>query len=216
MSTEERAVPGLKCMRFAVGGLVVQAMFFAASSAFAQYAANPSGKIAGSPPQPQQSNVIDQYLKVPMVNLVPGGIPAEAKIKNPMANDPGSVERGMQYFIGFNCVGCHAPNGGGGMGPSLSSRPFIFGDDPANRFLLIAHGAPYGMPAWGELLPETVIWDLVSYIDSISSAPGDGWGTTVSPAANLPRIQQVPAEFNQTARPWDATQPFSGGQPSQK
>jgi cytochrome c oxidase cbb3-type subunit 3 len=62
------------------------------------------------------------------------------------------------------------------------------------------------MPAWGELLPETVIWDLVSYISSISDAPGNEWGTIFSPVANLPAIEpaieQVPAEFNESAKPF--------------
>jgi hypothetical protein len=88
-----------------------------------------------------------------------------------MANDPASVERGMKYFVGVNCVGCQVPNGGGGMGPSLSRRSFKFGADPASHFVLITHGAPPGMPAWGELLPETVIWDLVSCLSSISDEP---------------------------------------------
>jgi cytochrome c oxidase cbb3-type subunit III len=177
-------------------------------------AQNPAGP-PGNTPQWQQPTTEDKYLKVPMVNNIPGGVPAE-ELKNPMANDPSSVDRGMQYFNTFNCIGCHAPNGGGGMGPSLSSRTFKFGGNPANHFIVIAHGAPLGMPAWAGRLPENVIWDLVSYIDSISNAPGGEWGTTVSPAANLPRIEQVPAEFNQTPRPWLAVQPFSGGNASRK
>ena len=34
------------------------------------------------------------------------------------------------------------------------------------------------MPAWGTLLPSTVIWDLVAYIRSISNASSPQWGTT--------------------------------------
>ena len=44
-------------------------------------------------------------------------------IKNP-ENDAQAVERGMKYFTAFNCVGCHAANGGGGMGPALSNSNF--------------------------------------------------------------------------------------------
>ncbi len=198
------------------GGLALSlAMVVVAGSAQAQYSADPLGKISGNPPPAQQAGVENRFLKVPLVNNIPGGIRVEPGVTNPMANDPASIERGMKYFIGFNCVGCHAPNGGGGMGPSLSNRAFKFGSDAANHFVVIAHGAPLGMPAWSESLPETVIWDLVSYIGSISDAPGNGWGTTVSPSANLPRIEQVPAEFNQTARPWQATRPFSAGRAPQ-
>jgi cytochrome c oxidase cbb3-type subunit 3 len=185
------------------------ALLVAAGSALAQNPAVPSGGASSDPAQVQQPTIDDKYLKVPLVNNIPGGIVAEI-MTNPMANDASSADRGMQYFNTFNCIGCHAPNGGGGMGPSLSSRMFKFGGAPAQHFIVIAHGAPLGMPAWAGRLAENVIWDLVSYIDSISNAPGDEWGTTFSPAANLPRIQQVPAELNQTAKPWLATQPFSG------
>jgi cytochrome c oxidase cbb3-type subunit 3 len=204
-------------VRFASGALALLVVAIAVAGVTrAQYSADPLGKIAGNPPPAQQAGIENKYLKVPLVNIIPGGIPVEPKLANPMAGDPGSIERGMKYFIGFNCVGCHAPNGGGGMGPSLSNGAFKFGSDPANHFLVIAHGAPLGMPAWGELLPETVIWDLVSYIGSISNAPSKEWGTTFSPAANLPAIEQVPAEFNESSRPWQSTVPFSGGQASKK
>jgi cytochrome c oxidase cbb3-type subunit III len=206
-------VSGFRCVRFSCARIAAlalpPALFAAAGPLLAQNPAGPPG------PQWQQPTTQDKYLKVPMVNNIPGGIPTE-ELKNPMANDPSSADRGMQYFNTFNCIGCHAPNGGGGMGPSLSGRTFKFGNEPANHFIVIAHGAPLGMPAWAGRLPENVIWDLVSYIDSISNAPDGEWGTTVSPAANLPRIQHVPAEFNPTPRPWLAIQPFSGGDASQK
>lgn len=206
---------GLECVRFAASALaLLPALLNAGGSAPAQ-TADRSGPASGNPPQAQQQSVDDKYLKVPLVNNIPGGITVEI-ITNPMANDPSSADRGMQYFNTFNCIGCHAPNGGGGMGPSLSNRMFKYGGAPANHFIVIAHGAPLGMPAWAGRLAENVIWDLVSYIDSISNAPGDEWGTTFSPAANLPRIEQVPAEFNPTSKPWLATQPFSGHDASRK
>jgi cytochrome c oxidase cbb3-type subunit 3 len=151
-----------------------------------------------------------EWIRVPESNLIAGAVPLRPKIENPMANDPGSVHRGMQYFVEFNCVGCHAPNAGGGMGPALSEGIFLFGTDPANVYLVIAHGAPRGMPAWGGLLSDQLIWDLVSYVKSISNAPSEQWGTTIS--AQSASIQQVPAEFRQTATPWQFTEPFSKGQ----
>ena len=208
---------GLKCVRFAVSGvLLLLALLIAAGSALTQYSVEMSGGAFGRLPEQQQPAIQYKYLKVPLVNNIPGGIAPEAKLENPMANDPASANRGMYYFNSFNCIGCHAPNGGGGMGPSLSSGTFKFGSEPANHFVVIAHGAPLGMPAWAGRLAENVVWDLVSYIQSISDAPSDEWGTTFSPAANLPRLGQVPAEFNQTTKPWLATQPFSGGEASRK
>ena len=151
-----------------------------------------------------------QWLKVPVVNITPGGVNVRSNIENPVAKDPSSVERGMQYFVQFNCVGCHAPNGGGGMGPALSNGFFRYRGEPANIFLTISQGRPAGMPSWGASLPDEVIWDLVSYVKSISEAPTPEWGQTVS--AQSPTIEQVPAEFQQTATPWKFTQPFSQGQ----
>jgi cytochrome c oxidase cbb3-type subunit III len=166
----------------------------------------------------QEENSLDQFsaahadtlLKVPVSGLHPGGIDVSSKMANPVANDPDAANRGMRDFLNLNCVGCHAPNGGGGMGPSLSDRVFIYGDRPEQIFLSIIQGRPRGMPAWGARLPDSVVWDLVTYIQQISQAPSDQWGRTVSPTS--PKIEQVPAEYQLSTRPWEHTQPFGYGQ----
>jgi cytochrome c oxidase cbb3-type subunit III len=152
-----------------------------------------------------------ELVHVPVVTLYPGGVPVRPKIKNPVADDPGAAQRGMEYFNQMNCIGCHAPNGAGGMGPSLSNGQFIYGGEPANIYLSILQGRPKGMPAWGGMLPDQVIWDLVAYVRSISNAPPSGeWGKTTS--AEGFTIEQVPAEFMTTPNPWQYTTPFSYGQ----
>lgn len=155
---------------------------------------------------PTAANLLD----VPVTHIVPGNIQVKPNIKNPVAGDSDAANRGMKYFANFNCSGCHAANGAGGMGPALSNHSFKFGSDPANIYLTIAQGRPTGMPAWGTLLPSTVIWDLVAYIKSISNAPSPQWGTTTSLDAF--KIEQVPAEFQSTPTPWQYTEPFSYGQ----
>jgi cytochrome c oxidase cbb3-type subunit 3 len=137
-------------------------------------------------------------------------VPVRPKVKDPVADDPDAPQRGMDYFNQMNCVGCHAPNGAGGMGPSLSNAKFIYGSEPANIFLSILQGRPNGMPAWGGMLPDQVIWDMVAYIQSISKEPEAPWGKTIS--ADGFTIEQVPAEFQTTATPWQYTTPFSYGQ----
>ena len=98
------------------------------------------------------------------------------------------------------------------MGPALSERTFIFGREPGDIYLSIHHGRPNGMPSWGEVLPPNSIWDLVTYIRSISSAPeGKEWGQTVSLSPPSPKIQQVPAELLTTDKPWNHTEPFGNG-----
>lgn len=147
--------------------------------------------------------------ETPVSRLFPGNVSAETRVTNPVEGSPEAIQRGMSYFSQFNCVGCHAPNGGGGMGPALSNRFFVYGDDPANIYLSIYQGRPNGMPAWGAMLSENLIWDLVAYLQSISKEPITGWGETASHDAWT--IEQHPAEFSQTTTPWSQTQRFSFG-----
>jgi cytochrome c oxidase cbb3-type subunit III len=151
-----------------------------------------------------------EMVHVPVVTLYPGAVPVRPTVRNPVANQPDAVQRGMDYFNRFNCIGCHAPNGAGGMGPSLSNSTFLYGGAPENIYLSILQGRPRGMPAWGGMLPDQLIWDLVAYIQSISKEPAPPWGRTTS--ADGFTIEQVPAEFMTTVDPWQHTTPFSYGQ----
>lgn len=166
---------------------------------------------------PGQQQLTTQYtgaealLRNPVSNLFPGGVSLKPDIKNPVGDDPAAAQRGMGYFLAFNCVGCHAANAGGGMGPALSNSFFLYGGDPANIYMTIAQGRPNGMPAWGGILPDAVIWDLVAYVKQLSNEPQTGsWGQTISPDAM--KIEQAPAEFTTTPNPWAYTEPFSRGQ----
>ena len=152
-----------------------------------------------------------KLLHVPVINhLFPGVVPTLPEIENPVADDPAAVHRGMRYYNQFNCIGCHAPNGAGGMGPSLSNSVFIYGHEPENIFLSIVQGRPGGMPAWGGVLPDQIVWDLVTYIKSISKDQTGAWGARIS--ADGWTTEQVPAEYMSTPNPWQYLQPFSYGQ----
>jgi len=183
-----------------VGGVAIGAVVLLGAAADV----TPDDSEKGVPPTPSR------LLDVPESHIIPGNIKVQPKIENPVADDSDAVNRGMKYFANFNCAGCHAANGAGGMGPALSDHTFKFGSDPANIYLTISHGRPTGMPAWGTLLPSNVIWDLVAYIKSISNAPSPQWGKTTSLDAF--KIEQVPAEFQSTPTPWQYTEPFSYGQ----
>lgn len=151
-------------------------------------------------------------LQVPVSHLVPGGQAIAPEIPNPLASDPRAVERGMKDFVQFNCVGCHANNGAGGMGPSLSDKTWIYGNKPAQIYMTIVQGRPNGMPAFGQVLPEQTLWELVAYVQSISQDPSKTFGTTLSLQPQSPAIEQVPADKIQTAHPWDYTEAFHNGQ----
>lgn len=152
-----------------------------------------------------------RMLQVPVSRLFPGAVEIKSGVKNPVAGNAEAATRGMRYFNAFNCSGCHAANGGGGMGPSLSNSTFIYGSDPANIYLSIYQGRAHGMPAWGAMLPDDIIWDVVTYVQSISKAPDEKtWGRTTS--AETMKIEQVPAEYLSTPDPWSRTERFSFGQ----
>jgi len=152
------------------------------------------------------------FMQVPISHLFPGARPTRPEIKNPSQGDPNAEQRGMTYFVNFNCVGCHMPNGGGGMGPALSNNIFIYGSQPENIYLSIYQGRPNGMPAWGAVLSDSVIWDLVTYIGRISNEPTQQWGRTFAADPLSPSIEQVPTQQVSTTDPWSATRKFSFGQ----
>ncbi len=129
-------------------------------------------------------------------------------MQNPLAKDPDAVERGMKDFDAFNCSGCHAANGGGGMGPSLSDDIWIYRSSPANIYLTIVQGRSKGMPAFGAMLPDRTVWELVAYVQSISQKPGPAFGRTTSLSPQSPAVEQVPAGQMQTATPWKFTEPL--------
>jgi cytochrome c oxidase cbb3-type subunit III len=194
-----------------------------AASVLAQNPGSVAQQSPGVPPlhslqsNPENRETVLQYgsdaaamIRIPVSNLFPGGVSTRPNFQNPVANDPAAAQRGMSYFNAFNCVGCHAANGGGGMGPALSNRFFKYGDAPENIYLTIVQGRPNGMPSWGALLPDPVVWDLVAYIKGISRAQDKQWGTTIS--RDSPNVEQVPAEFTVTTDPWAHTQAFSHGQ----
>ena len=152
------------------------------------------------------------FMQVPVTHLAPGASPSRPTIKNPAQGDPQATNRGMQYFINFNCNGCHADNGGGGMGPSLSDNLFLYGSEPENIYLSIYQGRPNGMPAWGAVLPDAVIWDLVTYIGKLSNEPNRQWGRTFSQSPLSPDVEQLPSQQVTTSDPWSGTRKFSFGQ----
>jgi cytochrome c oxidase cbb3-type subunit 3 len=172
----------------------------------------------GTPAKPVQQ-LADGYggavsagalLRVPVSGIYPGGAPTglNPNIQNPLKNDPDAAQRGMKDFDAFNCSGCHAANAGGGMGPSLSNDLWIYRSSPANIYLSIVQGRSAGMPAFGAMLPDRTVWELVAYIQSISEKPGPAFGKTTSANPQPQPIEQVPAGQMQTATPWQYTEPM--------
>lgn len=162
----------------------------------------------------------EKLLRVPVTGIYPGGDPRGLvpDMQNPLKDDPDAVTRGAKDFDTFNCSGCHMARGGGGMGPALSDDAWIYRSSPANIYLDIAQGRAKGMPAWGAMLPDRTIWELVAYIQSIAKKPGPTFGTTISANPQSPNMEEVPAEKMDTATPWQFTEPMppNGEPPASK
>jgi cytochrome c oxidase cbb3-type subunit 3 len=102
------------------------------------------------------------------VDLLPGGPVPEVRIKNPYAGNVYAISEGRRLFAWYHCADCHGAEGGGGMGPPLRDKVWIYGGEPDNIFDTIVQGRANGMPAWGGRIPEYQIWQLVSYVRSLS------------------------------------------------
>lgn len=84
-----------------------------------------------------------------------------------------------------NCMACHAPDGGGGIGPNLTDEHWILGGGIKNVFHTISEGgrAGKGMVAWKSTLKPTEIQQVASYVLSLQGsspaspkeAEGDVW-----------------------------------------
>lgn len=103
--------------------------------------------------------------------IVPGIHPAVVygDRRNPHTGDPAAIMTGRKLFVGFNCAGCHAPYGGGGMGPNLRDSIWIFGNSDVQIYSSIAEGRSAGMPAWGGKLPEDQIWMIIAYLRTLGT-----------------------------------------------
>lgn len=71
-----------------------------------------------------------------------------------------------------NCMACHAPDGGGGIGPNLTDNHWILGGGIKNVFHTVSEGgrAGKGMIAWKSNLKPTEIQQVASYILSLQGS----------------------------------------------
>ncbi len=101
------------------------------------------------------------------VGPIPGALQPTSYRTDPLATDAVALQDGRRLFDWYNCSGCHGGHAGGGMGPSLRDRVWIYGDRDDQIYDSIAQGRANGMPSWGSKIPEVQIWELVSYIKSL-------------------------------------------------
>ena len=92
----------------------------------------------------------------------------EETATNPYGSDSGAVRRGEQLFLAMNCSGCHGQDAKTGIfAPNLTDNYWRYGGSDADVFNSIYEGRARGMPAWGAVLSQNQIWELVAYIRSL-------------------------------------------------
>jgi cytochrome c oxidase cbb3-type subunit 3 len=85
----------------------------------------------------------------------------------PYRSNAYAVSEGKRLFTAYNCSGCHA-NGGGGIEPALMDDQWLYGSRPENIFATIVEGRPNGMPSFRGRIPDYQVWQLVSFVQSLS------------------------------------------------
>lgn len=139
------------------------------------------GSVSCKPQQPAGASVSEVTMRtVPQVSYVlraPEGPVAglqvskvQAAVRNPYDGVQGAIEEGRFLYIRMNCAYCHGFTGKGGMGPDLTDPHWRYGASDVDIFSSIYRGRGQGMPAWGPLLPENQIWELVAYVRSLGGA----------------------------------------------
>ena len=87
-----------------------------------------------------------------------------------------AIGEGQRLYSQMNCAGCHAPGGGGGIGPALTDDEWIYGADPENVFDTIVKGRPHGMPSYRGRLGNSEVWKLVAYVRTLGGLTRkDAW-----------------------------------------
>lgn len=99
--------------------------------------------------------------------LEPGMPRPRVALAAPYDDNAYGVAEGKRLYSQWNCVGCHA-HGGGAIGPALMDVEWIYGSQPQNIYATIVEGRPNGMPSFRGKLSSAQVWQLVSYVRSLS------------------------------------------------
>lgn len=91
-----------------------------------------------------------------------------------MAKNEAAKAEGKEVFQ-KNCLSCHGPTGGGGIGPNLTDGHWLHGGKPLQIYATVKDGfTKNGMPAWGALIGEERVRVVAAYVLSIkgTNVPG--------------------------------------------
>jgi thiosulfate dehydrogenase len=122
----------------------------------------------------------------------------------PVAADDAALTQGIKLYAG-NCIVCHGAADGRpstiGFGlyqhAPLLGRHGVEGDPEGEIYWKVRHGIRFtGMPAFGNTLSETQIWEVVVFLkhmDSLPPGPDARWKALKNPAALVPP-DKLPSE----------------------
>ncbi|HSD67917.1 MAG TPA: cytochrome c [Woeseiaceae bacterium] len=91
--------------------------------------------------------------------------PAEDLV-NPLIDEPNAAAQGEALFAAMNCDGCHGAGAVGFTAPSLVDGRWRYGGDDGALFHSIFYGRARGMPAYGGMLSDATVWQLVTFLRS--------------------------------------------------
>lgn len=88
-----------------------------------------------------------------------------------MASDKNMVSAGNVTYVS-TCASCHGPALEGKIGPSLVDNTWIHGGEPKNVVHTVVNGVlAKGMPAWGPVLGNKRVLEVVSFVMSHHKPP---------------------------------------------
>lgn len=140
--------------------------------------------------------------------LQPGEATVNPPVQNEYENNAYALSEGKRLFSQMNCTGCHA-HGGGSIGPALMDAQWVYGSNPEHIFATIVEGRPNGMPSFRGKLPDYQVWQLVSYVRSMSGqVPKDA-----APSRDDDLQYKKPENSKEKEMPKDSNLPKSAEMP---
>lgn len=88
-----------------------------------------------------------------------------------LLTEDADIQAGKETFMA-NCIACHAPDAGGGIGPNLTDKYWILGGGIKNVFRTITEGGRpgKGMVPWKGTLTPKQIQQVASYVLSLQGS----------------------------------------------
>lgn len=98
-----------------------------------------------------------------------------AQVAGSDTSESDDVEKGKEVYAS-TCASCHGAVAQGGIGPNLVDDYWIHGTGKtADIQAVVRDGAPgNGMPAWGAVIGETKVAQVVAFIESIAGSNPEG------------------------------------------